>query len=124
MLLEITEPALLIRISKLHRANMPALSLYEATRGVWKIGKARDSAQYALAVAGGIVQEVFAIGAWLPAGTAVYKTRQQKETNIPGRWEFTGRVADTAIRSKYVGKSVAHYFANGNSNPINYVNIK
>ncbi len=119
----ITEQALLIRISQLYRPTMPALSLYEATRGVWRIGERRDQAVLAFAVAEGTVREVYEVGSWQPAGTATYRTRPPKDVNIPGRWEFTGTVAKDSIRTKYVGKSIDHYFRRGNSNPINYVNI-
>jgi len=122
--IEITEPALLIRISKLFNEKMSQEQLYEATRGVWVIGIDRDQAQYALSIAGGLVREVYEIGTWQPAGTATYKTRPKTDVSIQGRWEFTGKLAPEAIRKKYIGTSVAHYFQKGNSNPINYANIK
>ena len=40
-----------------------------------------------------------------------------------GRWEFTGRVAPEEVRSRYVGRSVAHYFRPGNVNPVMYLNV-
>lgn len=123
-ILNITEPALLIRISKLFKNGMTDEQLYEATRGVWKIGIDRENAQYAFSVAKGIVQEVYQIGAWQPAGSAHYKTRPRKDVSIAGRWEFTGKVAPDAVRGKYVGRSVADYFKPGNAAPVNYVNIK
>lgn len=46
----ITEPAVLIRIPKLFTEGMSTQALYEATRGVWKVGDRRESARYALAV--------------------------------------------------------------------------
>jgi hypothetical protein len=119
----ITEPALLIRIAKLYRPGMTPEQLYEATRGVWKLGRDRDAAEYALSVANGIVQEVYAVGAWHEAGTTPYATRPRSQVAIPGRWEFTGRVAPTAVREKYLGQSVAHYFQRGNVSPVNYVNV-
>jgi hypothetical protein len=123
-MLTVTEPALLVRISKLYETGMSPQHLYEATRGVWKLGSDKDSAEYALSVAHGVVQEVYAVGVWHPAGTTPYSTRPLSEVSIPGRWEFTGKVAPEAVRSKYLGKSVAHYFEKGNANPVNYVNIK
>jgi hypothetical protein len=36
---EVTEPAVLIRISQLYNERMSELALYEATRGVWKAGR-------------------------------------------------------------------------------------
>ena len=123
-MLTVTEPALLIRIAKLYRVDMSPQELYEATRGVWKLGPDRDSAEYALCVADGIVREVYAIGAWHAAGTTPYATRPLSQVSILGRWEFSGKVAPQAVRGKYVGKSLAHYFEKGNASPVNYVNIK
>ncbi len=122
--IQITEPALLIRISKLFKKGMTAEQMFEATRGVWKIGVDRDSAKYALSIAAGQVREVYEIGAWQPAGTATYNTRPKADVTIPDRWEFTGKIAPAEIRDKYIGQSVKHYFLQGNSNPVNYVNVK
>ncbi len=122
--LQITEPALLIRIAKLYKPGMNATQLWEATRGVWKTGIDREKAEYVLSVANGVVQEVYKIGAWQPAGTASYTTRARSEVQIAGRWEFTGSVAHRTVRDKYIGKSIAHYFKRGNANPVNYVNIR
>jgi hypothetical protein len=123
-MLTITEPALLIRIAKLYQPGMTAEQLYEATRGVWKLGPDKDAAEYALSVARGVVQEVFTVGTWHGAGTTPYATRPLAQVAIPNRWEFSGKVAPAAIRNKYVGQSIAHYFAKGNASPVNYVNIK
>lgn len=119
----ISEPALLIRIPKLWTATMSRQALYEATRGVWKIGERREEARFALSIADGIVREVFAIVQWHPAGTTEYQTRPRKDIEVEGRWEFTGAVAPEDVRSKYIDKSVSHYFQRGNSNPILYVNV-
>jgi len=123
-MLTVTEPALLIRIAKLFRPGMTPQQMYEATRGVWRLGPDKDAAEYALSIAEGVVQEVYSVGAWHGAGTTPYATRPLHEVSIPGRWEFSGRVAPPAIRGKYVGQSVAHYFAKGNASPVSYVNIK
>jgi hypothetical protein len=120
---EVTEPALIIRIAKLYNDRMSEQALYEATRGVWKVGERRDAVQYALAVAGGVVREVFAVGQWHPAGTTKYTTRKPADVQVEGRWEFTGSVASTTLRAKYVGQSVAHYFVRGATNPVLYVNV-
>lgn len=118
----ITEPTLLIRIPKLFRADISPDELYEATRGVWRIGERRNDIRLALAVADGVVQEAFSIDQWHPAGTTPYKTRHLKDVAILGRWEFTGTIAPEGLRAKYVAKSVAHYFQRGDSNPIRYLN--
>ena len=97
--------------------------MYEATRGVWKLGERRNAVQYAFAVANGVIREVFTVEQWHPAGTAKYATRRpSEEVGLEGRWEFIGHPASSELRAKYVGRSVAHYFARGAANPVLYVN--
>ncbi len=119
---EIDEAALLIRINRLYRYGMSDLELYEATRGVWKVGRRREKVHYAFAVYKGIVREVYEVRQWFPAGTLPYQTRSEADVDRPGRWEFEGKVAEELIRSKYVDKSVESYFAPNSQNPITYVN--
>lgn len=120
----VTEPALLIRIAKLYHDQMTPEMLYEATRGVWKVGVARSNVDLAFAVSNGIVREVYVVNQWHPAGTIRYVTRDMKDVRVKGRWEFIGIPASDKIRNKYIGKSVSHYFQRGNANPIFYVNAK
>lgn len=54
----VTDPALLIRINRLYRHHITPQELYEATRGVWKVGPRCTKAQYAFAVFEGVVREV------------------------------------------------------------------
>jgi hypothetical protein len=126
--INITEPVLLIRTSKLFKHGMSDKELYEITRGVWRIGLNREKAKYAFCVANGVVQEIFSIQKWQPAGTTLYETPAQQDANTKdkwiGRWEFIGDIAPDTIRNKYIGKSIKDYFNRGNANPIYYVNIK
>lgn len=119
--IEIVEPAMLIRIPRLFRKGMSSLALYEATRGVWRVSKRREQARYALPVDQAVVIEVYEIHHWQPAGTDSYTTRSFAVGEVDGRHEFVGAIAPESIRSKYVGESVAHYFAKGSQNPISYV---
>jgi serine/threonine protein kinase len=114
----ITEPAILIRINQQYREGMSAQALYDATRGIWKLGPRRERARYALAVFRGVVREVYVIERWYPAGA----TFKDVSMRVPGRWEFTGRAAEERVRDKYLGRSVAHYFKQGQQNPVVYVN--
>jgi len=116
----ISEPVILIRINQLYRYDMTAEELYEATRGVWKLGQRRQKAQYAMAVYRGVVRKVFKINEWHRAGTTPYKTRAAEEVNVSGRWEFTG-VEDARLGSKYIDKSVEKYFPRNTQSPIMYV---
>lgn len=82
-----------------------------------------EEVEYALAVYQGIVKEVYAVEGWHPAGTTPYSTRRFDPDDLQSRWEFTGRVAPDEIHSRYLGRSVAHYFRVGNANPVMYVNL-
>lgn len=116
----IEEPSILIRINQLYRRGMPARHRYEVTRGVWAIGKRRETAQYAMAVFQGVVREVYRIKKWQPAGTAQYRYRARTEVCAPGRWEFEGVLAEPRIREQYIGGSVEHLLPRGSRNPIRY----
>jgi uncharacterized protein len=119
---EVIDSALLIRINRLYRHGMSERELHEATRGVWKLGERRNSAQFAMAVFEGIDREVYAIETWHRAGTLTYTTREREDVDVRDRWEFRGRVASEPIRSRYPFRSVAAYFKRGQQNPIVYVN--
>lgn len=119
----IDDPVLLIRINRLYRHGMSGSELYEATRGVWKLGERRKGAKFALAVFEGVVREVYEIHSWHPAGTNHYASRPEKDVAIPGRWEFVGKIAPNEIRDKYIDHSVKEYLPAKAQNPITYVNI-
>lgn len=118
----IDEPAVLIRINRLFRYNMSEMELYDATRGVWRIGNDREKVKYAFAVFDGIVHEVYRVAAWLQAGST-FNSRGTFDDE-KNRWEFVGQKAEEFIRSKYIGKSVEHYLLRSAQNPIRYINIK
>jgi hypothetical protein len=121
---KITEPAILIRINQLFRFGMEPVELYDATRGIWKIGEDRNKAEYAFAVYQGVIREAYSIAQWLPAGST-FSTRENHEDFVGSdRWEFVGKVADAEIRNRYVNKFVGHLFPYGFQSPIKYVNVK
>ncbi|MFC2122752.1 hypothetical protein ACFLRP_03610 [Bacteroidota bacterium] len=118
---KISEPSVLIRINKLYHFGMSPMELYDVTRGRWRISSKREKAQFAFSVYDGIVKEVYEIKHWLPAGST-FSTRKDEPPS--DRWEFVGNLADTAIRRKYINKSVAGYFKKGSRFPIRFLNIK
>lgn len=118
----IDEPSILIRLTRLFRYDMTDIELYDATRGVWRIGEDREKAEYAFAVFDGIVHEVYKVTAWFQAGNT-FNTRGSF-AHQEMRWEFVGQKAEESIRSKYIMKSVEHYLPRSAQNPIRYVNIK
>jgi hypothetical protein len=119
----IKDRAILINISRLYRYGMTPMELYDATRGIWKVAPHRHDPEYAFCIYGGIVREVYAIAAWVPAGsTMTRRDFSEKEYDLSERYEFVGQVAPEPIRKKYLGKSVREYFAPGSQNPVKYVN--
>lgn len=120
---DIAHPALIIRINQLFRREMSEIELYEATRGVWKLGARRENVQYALATFDGLVREVYEVHRWYPARTLPYQTRDLSARDVTGRWEFSGVVAPESIRSRYLHKSVRHYLKAGNQSPTVYVGV-
>ena len=120
---QIDDPVLLIRINQLYRYGLTNQELYEATRGVWRLGRQREGVRYALAVFRGVVREVYRVESWSPAGSTPYLTRPAEDVQIAGRWEFTGEVAEFGIREKYLGKNVSAYFAGSSQNPLKYINV-
>jgi hypothetical protein len=116
---KIEHEAILILINRLYRSGMTAEELYEATRGIWKIGSKRERVEYAMAVYQGVVREVYRILEWLPAGSLKYETRDSADFKGSGRWEFKGEVASD-VRDRYVGFSVRRILCKAR-NPIRYV---
>ena len=117
----VAEPSILIRINRLYRPGMTAEALYEATRGVWKVGARRSQARFALSVFEGVVRQVYSIESWHVAGTAVYNTRELDRKLLKGRWEFSG-VVDNDMSRRYHGRSVRGQLSDYAQNPITYVN--
>jgi len=120
---KITYPVLLIRINKLFRKGMTERELYEATRGIWRVGPRRNHVQYSFAVFHGLVREVYAVNRWFPANTLKYKTRDLSSRDLTGRWEFEGNPAPPDIRLSYINRSVKEYFKPGNQSPVVYVKV-
>lgn len=120
---KIVHPVLLIRINQLfdREKEMTEEELYEATRGVWKLGVQREKAKYVLPVFEGVVREVYEVEKWHPAGTTPYRTRKREDVHYPGRCEFVGRKAPADVRERYFHKRVDDYFDKRGQNPLRYV---
>src|SRR5262249_54377355 len=116
---EIAHRSILIRINRLYRHGMDEVSLYEVTRGIWRLGRKRNLAEFAFAVFHGVVREVYEIETWHKERTTPYLKRVFNDsTPQPGRWEFIGKPAEESIRMRYVGRSVTRYFKKGLQNPV------
>ncbi|GAA1731192.1 hypothetical protein GCM10009832_11380 [Dietzia kunjamensis subsp. schimae] len=124
---DITEPSLLIRISRLWTPTISEIDggqgLYEATRQWWKLGERRGKARYAFAVSNGVVRAVYEIDQDSWEGGKHHK--REEECRIVSaaeaeRWRFSGRSASSM--ASFVGTDVSGYFTAGSQNPIRYVN--
>lgn len=113
---EISEPAILLKPARLYRPGMSDTELYDITRGVWRVDRHRaEHAALALAVVGGEIVEVYSISGWHPANTTSYRSRRvdQSDARYAGRFEFTGQIASSTTRRRYLGLSVNHLFGRG-----------
>ena len=116
---DITDNLVVIKINRSYHANMSSEELYDYTRGIWR--RKIESvivADYALSVVFGTVVEVYKIDRWMPATQTTFKTRTCNPARAANRIAFIGRIAEDSIRSKYVGKSVAHLYEFGEANPV------
>lgn len=105
-------PCVIFRISRLWYPGMPEDELYDATRGWWVLGSARDKAPFAVAVAEGVVRQVYEVGEWLP--------RYFPDTDTT-RWGFTGWPSEE--HADLVGSDVSSLFKAGQQNPVAYQNL-
>ena len=99
------------------RTVMPPAKLYEITQGEWKTKSVsetvRKNAEYALAVANGIVLEVYKIDK--------YKWEKLEKGKLRDRWIFQGGLADVKLRVQCIGKK--HKNKQGNQSPVVPVTI-
>lgn len=110
--IDISEPAILVRINQKYREGLTQEELYKITRGEWVIGERRIKAKYAFAVYRGIVLQVYEINKWIPFSGQTPSNRK--------RWCFEGKVAEEL--QHYKDGSVKHYFARGEVNPVKNIN--
>ena len=119
--IEVNDKAIGIRINSLYYPTIPRHELYDVTRSQWRISlKRAEQVDFAFAVYQGIIYEVYRVSSWHDAGSTFNSRIDDK---IEGRYEFIGDIAPEDIRSKYLYKSIAHYFKRGNANPIYYFNV-
>jgi hypothetical protein len=102
--------ALLLRLSKNWHAGISAADLYEITRAWWVMSPSNaQRVERVLAVAGGIVREVYRPTQWLPSPVE----------GLENRIGFEGVVAPD--RETYIGRDVSRLFRHGSANPVRYL---
>jgi hypothetical protein len=122
----ISEKVVLVNIGREWHEGLTPEQLYERTHGYWACNPNYHDAEYAFAVAKGIVREVYKIRGWKRIaldGINLDETRintDKSSVKTRERWEFD---ADIAVELRhYVGTSVARYRKHGNANPLIWVN--
>ena len=112
---DIQHPVILFQLNKSFHKNMSEEEIYEATRGIWRIGaKGRDTHRYkyAFGVFKWIVRGVFSIDIWHKGLSTKYKFRPNLHLDEKNklRWEFTSAgKPPQKILKMYLHKSVRKY---------------
>jgi uncharacterized protein len=107
-IITILEPTIIITVNRYYERFMSSERLYSITRSAWKIANHRRAkVKYAIAAYRGIVREVYKVENW----------NLKVDEN---RWEFTGSIAESEIREKYINQSLDNYIKKGSQNPIKY----
>jgi hypothetical protein len=102
--------ALLLRLNKNWHDGISAEDLYEITRAWWVMSPVNaQRVERVLAVAGGVVREVYRPTRWLPSPVE----------GLENRIGFEGVVA--ADRATYVGRDVSRLFRHGSANRVRYL---
>ena len=105
---DFAENVILLNLAKSYDSENPPTK-FELTRGYWRVSlDSVKDIEYALAVVGGEILEVYKIAAWFPAETTLRSVETPSE-NVENRCEFVGNIASEEIRNKYIGKKVEVY---------------
>jgi hypothetical protein len=102
--------ALLLRLNKSWHEGISADDLYDITRAWWVMSPANaQRVARVLAVASGIVREVYQPERWVASPVE----------GLENRIGFDGVVASD--RERYAGRDVTHLFRHGSANPVRYL---
>ena len=102
--------ALLLRLNKSWHDGISAEDSYEITRAWWVMSPANaQRVARVLAVAGGVVREVYQPAHWL----------RSPVEGLENRIGFDEVVASD--RETYAGRDVTHLFRHGSANPVRYL---
>lgn len=104
---------LLLRLNRTWHTDITAEELYEAARGWWVLSTSNaHRVRRVLAIADGVVREVYEPGEWVPCP-------------IPGRENRIGFVGTVAAdRTQHLGRDLSHLFRPGSANPVRYLPMR
>jgi len=105
---------ILININKRYKRGSGANAIYDATKGIWAIGKGNVVSKngeilrkYVLSEYRGFIVEVFEVDNWYEEERG-YTPKASKYGETRLGLSFTGKVARASIRDMYINKSIAH----------------
>ena len=117
------EPIILLNIAREWDPALSAEQLHERTMRYWFCDPDRHKPAYAMAVAGGIVREVYRVTGWRAVAmiaTHLDPTRKRAGASLPPRTDRKAFEGDVAPEMQhYRGKSVRHLLA---QNPVRWLN--
>jgi len=90
----LTIPPSLFTSTSYSGMGMSEIDLYDATRGVWRLNPKIAADRLAMAVFDGVIQEVYDVKQWLPAGST-YSTRGRLRSR--DRWSSLARSPQAAF---------------------------
>ena len=119
-LCNIGDDCVIININENYDRAMCENSIFEATKGTWKMAEWRTKKiKYVLSEYRGLIVEVFEVTEWYKQSRP-YGPKSKKYGQVYDGFAFEGKVAGDNIRNKYINKSVKHKKIKGRSNPIMY----
>jgi uncharacterized protein len=99
---ELAEGHVIININRTYGRAPGQDAIYEATRASWVIARWRiPSISHVLSEYRGVIVEVFQVGEWSPV-KALTKSGKPRT-----RWAFSGTVAESEVRDRYIHRVIA-----------------
>lgn len=120
----------IIKINRLYQRNMTPLELYNCTRGVWRMSRARaEASDYVLAVYHSLVVGVYKPDRWYSCGEAAERLKEFRDIDLTSeavkrRLFFEDSNYDDVdeVKGIYLGRTIKHLGYNDKAqNPITYI---
>lgn len=119
-LLEISNNCIIININKKYQRGNAEHAIYNATKEVWTISKARiKNLKYVLSEYRGLIVEIFEVDRWYEKERG-FNPGSQKYGLIKVGYGFEGRIAPDEIRDKYINRSIQHVKKRGSATVVRY----
>lgn len=111
---------IIININKKYKRGSKCDAIYKATKSTWSIAEKRlPLIKYVLSEYRGLIVGVFEVEEWHEEERG-YNPGTKKYGQMKIGYGFEGHIAPTAIRDKYINKSIAHVKKRGAATAIRY----